>query len=121
MRGTAFEQRLDDYHYFSYNVNEALHTTEGEKQLLWQLMWMIRRFILGDVVRSVSGESPTQVIQRFLIGRAKSLLVSGLTATQTSDTLGFEYPPALHPLLQEACRPPALELYLLAEDERKVI
>ena len=172
MRGTAFEQRLHGFHYFSYNVNEALHTTEGEKQLLWQLMGMIRRFIqhrqpspqtdrilqdyillvcdyallfyqrqfqdaakrqndllsrfqrvltdyyerglqrqhglpnvkycaselclspsyFGDVVRSVSGESPTQVIQRFLIGRAKSLLVSGLTATQASDTLGFEYP-----------------------------
>jgi AraC-like DNA-binding protein len=172
MRGTSFEQRLQDYHFFSYNVNEALHTTEGEKQLLWQFMWMIRRFIqhrepspqtdrilqdyillvcdyaqlfyqrqfqdvvhrqgdllsrfqqvlagyyerglqlqhglpsvkycaselclspsyFGDVVRSVSGESPTQVIQRFLIDRAKSLLVGGLTASQTSDTLGFEYP-----------------------------
>lgn len=45
MRGTTFEQRLQDYHFFSYNVNEALHTTEGEKQLLWQLMGMIRRFI----------------------------------------------------------------------------
>lgn len=172
MRGTAFEQRLQYYHYFSYNVNEALHTTEGEKQLLWQLMEMIRRFIqhreltpltdrivqdyillvcdyallfyqrqfqdaaqrysdflarfqqvlsdyyerglqrqdglpgvkycaselclspsyFGDVVRSVSGESPTQVIQRFLIDRAKSLLVSGLTVTQVADELGFEYP-----------------------------
>ena len=172
MRGTSFEQRLQDYHYFSYNVNEALHTTEGEKQLLWQLMEMIRRFIqhrsqtpltdrilqdyillicdyallfyqrqfqdaarhqsdllsrfqqvladyykrglqwqlglpnvkycasklclspsyFGDVVRSVAGESPMQVIQRFLIDRAKSLMVSGLTVTQASDTLGFEYP-----------------------------
>lgn len=172
MRGTSFEQRLQDYHYFSYNVNEALHTTEGEKQLLWQLMGMIRRFIqhrsqtpltdrilqdyillicdyallfyqrqfqdaarhqsdllsrfqqvladyymrglqwqlgppnvkycaselclspsyFGDVVRSVAGESPMQVIQRFLIDRAKSLMVSGLTVTQASDTLGFEYP-----------------------------
>lgn len=172
MRGTAFEQRLQYYHYFSYNVNEALHITEGEKQLLWQLMGMIRRFIqhrepspqtdrilqdyillmcdyallfyqrqfqdvakgqndllsrfqqvlanyyerdlqrqhglpgvkycaselclspsyFGDVVRSVSGESPTQVIQRYLIARAKSLLVSGLTVTQVADELGFEYP-----------------------------
>lgn len=172
MRGTSFEQRLQDYHYFSYNVNEALHTTEGEKQLLWQLMEMIRRFIqhrsqtpltdrilqdyillicdyallfyqrqfqdaarhqsdllsrfqqvladyykrglqwqlglpnvkycaselclspsyFGDVMRSVAGESPMQVIQRFLIDRAKSLMVSGLTVTQASDTLGFEYP-----------------------------
>lgn len=172
MRGTMFEQRISDYHYFSYNVNEALHTTEGEKQLLWQLMEMIRRFIqhrkpssqtdrilqdyilllcdyaqlfyqrqfsdtasregdllsrfhhvltdyyerglqhshglpsvkycaselclspsyFGDVVRSVSGESPTQTIHHFIIDRAKSLMVSGLTATQTSEALGFEYP-----------------------------
>ncbi len=172
MHGTAFEQRLTDYHYFSYNVNEALQTTEGEKQLLWQLMGMTRRLIqhrnqsrqtdrilqdyillicdyallfyqrqfqdmahrqgdllsrlqriltgyyergeqlqhglpnvkycasdlclspsyFGDVLRSISGESPTQVIQRFLIDRAKSLMISGLTATQTSEALGFEYP-----------------------------
>ena len=45
MRGTVFEKRLTDYHFFSYNVNEALHTTEGEKQVLWQLMERIRRFI----------------------------------------------------------------------------
>ena len=37
MRGTVFEERLTDYHFFSYNVNEALQTTEGEKQLMWQL------------------------------------------------------------------------------------
>ena len=45
MRGTVFEQRLADYHFFSYNVNEALHTTDGEKQVLWQLMERIRTFI----------------------------------------------------------------------------
>ncbi len=172
MRGTTFEQRLTDYHYFSYNVNEALHTTEDEKQLLWQLMGMIRQFIqhrkpslqtdrilqdyiilfcdyallfyqrqfqhasrnqsdlltrfqqvlndyynsdmqrqrglpsvkycaselclspsyFGDVIRSVTGDSPIQVIQHFITERAKSLLVSGLSVTQASDTLGFEYP-----------------------------
>ena len=145
MRGTVFEERLSDYHFFSYNVNEALRTTEGEKQLLWQLMELIRRFIchreqttvtdrivkvlsrfqkvltdyydrqlqlrhglpnvkycaselclspsyFGDVVRSVSGESPTQVIQRFLIDRAKSLMVGGLSVTQAAEELGFEYP-----------------------------
>ena len=172
MRGTVFEERLSDYHFFSYNVNEALRTTEGEKQLLWQLMELLRRFIchreqtpvtdrivkdyiilvcdycllfyqrqfehaarqqsdllsrfqkvltdyydrqlqlrhglpnvkycaselclspsyFGDVVRSVSGESPTQVIQRFLIDRAKSLMVGGLSVTQAAEELGFEYP-----------------------------
>ena len=172
MHGTVFEQRLADYHYFSYNVNEALHTTDGEKQLLWQLMALIRRFIkhraqtpqtdrivqdyilllcdyallfyqrqfqdaarqpsdlltrfervlsdyyeqelqhrlglpsvkhcaselclsasyFGDVVRSVTGESPIQVIRRFLLDRAKAMLVSGKSVTQVSDGLGFEYP-----------------------------
>ena len=170
--GDVYAFFVQYYHYFSYNVNEALHTIEGEKQLLWQLMGMIRRFIqhrepspqtdrilqdyillmcdyallfyqrqfqdvakgqnnllsrfqqvlsdyyerdlqrqnglpgvkycaselclspsyFGDVVRSVSGESPTQVIRRYLIDRAKSLLVSGLTVTQVADELGFEYP-----------------------------
>ena len=172
MRGTVFEERLTDYHFFSYNVNEALQTTEGEKQLMWQLMELIRKFIkhrdqtaltdrivqdyivlvcdycllfyqrqfeavawtqndlltrfqhvltnyyeqqmqfkyglpnvkycaselclsssyFGDVVRSATGDSPTRIIQRFLIDRAKSLLVGGRSVTQTAEDLGFEYP-----------------------------
>lgn len=172
MRGTVFEQRLGDYHFFSYNVNEALHTTEGEKQALWQLMERIRTFIshrqqtaltdrivqdyivlvcdycllfyqrqfqtssaqqsdllarfqkvlidyyahrlqhryglpsvkhcaselclspsyFGDVVRNATGDSPTRVIQRFLIERAKSLMIGGMTVSQVADELGFEYP-----------------------------
>lgn len=172
MRGTVFEKRLTDYHFFSYNVNEALHTTEGEKQLLWQLMEKIRRFIshreqtvltdrivqdyivlvcdycllfyqrqfqtsssqqsdllarfqkvlkdyyerqlqqrfglpsvkycaselclspsyFGDVIRNATGDSPTRVIQHFLIDRAKSLMIGGMSVSQVADELGFEYP-----------------------------
>ena len=171
MRGTVFEKRLADYHFFSYNVNEALHATEDEKQLLWRLMEMIRTFIshreqtaltdsivqdyivllcdycqlfyqrqfqsetqqqndlltrfqhvltdyyeqqlqlqyglpsvkycaselclspsyFGDVVRSITGNSPLQVIHRFLIDRAKSLLVGGGMVTEVAEALGFEY------------------------------
>ena len=171
MRGTVFEKRLADYHFFSYNVNEALHATEDEKLLLWRLMEMIRSFIshheqtpltdsivqdyiillcdycklfyqrqfqsetqqqsdlltrfqhvltdyyeqqlqlqyglpsvkycaselclspsyFGDVVRSITGNSPLQVIHRFLIDRAKSLLVGGSTVTEVAEALGFEY------------------------------
>lgn len=171
MRGTVFEKRLADYHFFSYNVNEALHATEDEKQLLWRLMEMIRTFIshreqtaltdsivqdyivllcdycqlfyqrqfqsetqqqsdlltrfqhvltdyyeqqlqlvqglpsvkycaselclspsyFGDVVRSITGNSPLQVIHRFLIDRAKSLLIGGGMVTEVAEALGFEY------------------------------
>ena len=172
MRGTLFEKRLTDYHFFSYNVNEALHTTEGEKQVLWQLMERIRTFIshreqtaltdrivrdyivlvcdycqlfyqrqfqtlsaqrsdllarfqkvlkdyyerqlqhryglpsvkycaselclspsyFGDVIRNATGDSPTRVIQHFLIDRAKSLMIGGMSVSQVADELGFEYP-----------------------------
>lgn len=172
MRGTVFEQRLADYHFFSYNVNEALHTTQGEKQVLWQLMERIRTFIshreqtptsdrivqdyivlvcdycllfyqrqfqassaqqsdllarfqkvlteyyerqlqqrhglpsvkycaselclspsyFGDVIRNATGDSPTRIIQHFLIDRAKSLMVSGMSVSQVANELGFEYP-----------------------------
>ena len=172
MRGTLFEKRLTDYHFFSYNVNEALHTTEGEKQVLWQLMDRIRNFIshreqtaltdrivqdyivlvcdycqlfyqrqfqtssaqqsdllarfqnvlkdyyerqlqhryglpsvkycaselclspsyFGDVIRNATGDSPTRVIQHFLIDRAKSLMIGGMSVSQVADELGFEYP-----------------------------
>ena len=171
MRGTVFEKRLADYHFFSYNVNEALHATEDEKLLLWRLMEMIRSFIshheqtpltdsivqdyiillcdysrlfyqrqfrsetqqqsdlltrfqhvltdyyerqlhlqhglpsvkycaselclspsyFGDVVRSITGDSPLQAIQRFLIDRAKSLLIGGSTVAEVAEALGFEY------------------------------
>ena len=172
LRGTVFEQRLADYHFFSYNVNEALHTTEGEKQVLWQLMEKIRKFIsqreqtaltdrivqdyivlvcdycqlfyqrqfqtssaqqsdllarfkkvltdyyerqlqhrhglpsvkycaselclspsyFGDVVRNATGDSPTRIIQHFLVDRAKSLMIGGMSVSQVADELGFEYP-----------------------------
>ena len=172
MRGTAFERNLVDYHFFSYNVNEALRTTDDEKHTLWRLMEMIRtelarqprtamadtivrdyivllcdycrlfyqrqfkaavkersdvlsRFqqvlatyydrqlqhtlgvpsvkycaselclspsYFGDLIRNLTGQSPTQAIQDFLINRAKSLMVGGCTVTQTADALGFEYP-----------------------------
>ncbi len=130
MRGTVFEQRLTDYHFFSYNVNEALHTTQGEKQVLWQLMERIRIFIShreqtaltdrivqdyivlvcdycllfyqrqfqtssaqkSDLLARFHNDSPTRIIQHFLIDRAKSLMIGGMTVSQVADELGFEYP-----------------------------
>ena len=46
----------------------------------------------GDVVRNATGDSPTRIIQRFLINRAKSLMVGGMTVSQVAEELGFEYP-----------------------------
>ena len=42
IQGTEIERRLDDYHFFSYNANEALFLTADEKETLAGLMSNIR-------------------------------------------------------------------------------
>ena len=42
IQGTEIERRLGDYHFFSYNANEALFLTEDEKDVLAGLMANIR-------------------------------------------------------------------------------
>ena len=46
----------------------------------------------GDIVRGALGESPKDYIRGFIIMRAKSLMLGGMSITQVSDALGFEYP-----------------------------
>jgi len=43
IQGSAIEQRLDDYHFFSYHSNEALILTQDEKDILSLLMSNLRR------------------------------------------------------------------------------
>jgi len=42
IRGTAIERRMPNYHFFSYNANEALILTADEKSVLYGLMNNIR-------------------------------------------------------------------------------
>ena len=46
----------------------------------------------GDLIRELTGDSPTSYIRRFIMQRAQSLLISGATITETADQLGFDYP-----------------------------
>ena len=171
IHGTEIERRMANYHFFSYNANEALFLTAGEKEVLAGLMANVReelktqtnaegqndiirdyillildycrRFYsrqfkelatsggdilsrfqqvlidyyaqgkqmqeglpsvkhcaselclspgyLGDLVREALGESPKDYIRSFVVMRAKSLLLSGMSVAQVSDQLGFEY------------------------------
>ena len=169
IQGTAIEHRLSDYHFFSYNTNEALFLTEEEKNVLDGLMANVRREIqisennsevqddiirdyillildyskrfykeialtgsdiisrfqqllidyydrglqfqnglpgvkycagelylsagyFGDIVRGALDESPKDYIRRFIIMRAKNLMLSGMNVSQVSEQLGFDYP-----------------------------
>lgn len=46
----------------------------------------------GDVVRNATGDTATHYIRRFIIERAKSLLVGGKQITEAAYELGFDYP-----------------------------
>lgn len=46
----------------------------------------------GDLVKTATGDTASHYIRRFVIDRAKSMLVSGRQITETASSLGFEYP-----------------------------
>lgn len=46
----------------------------------------------GDLVRVKTGGSASQYIRRFVMRKAKSMLLGGCSVTEVSDALGFEYP-----------------------------
>lgn len=48
IRGSEIERRLMDYHFFSYNVNEALILTTDEKDILAGLMVNIRAELIQN-------------------------------------------------------------------------
>lgn len=46
----------------------------------------------GDIIKTTTGDTATHYIRRFVIDRAKSLLVGGKQITETATALGFDYP-----------------------------
>jgi AraC-like DNA-binding protein len=46
----------------------------------------------GDLIRQLTGDSATSHIRRFLMQRARQLLIGGMPVADTAEALGFEYP-----------------------------
>ena len=46
----------------------------------------------GDLVKQLTGDTASNVIRRFVMQRARNLLISGHTVGETAAMLGFEYP-----------------------------
>ena len=57
IQGTEIERHLADYHFFSYDTNEALILTDDEKEILNGLMQNIR-----TELQQTSGEAHTDII-----------------------------------------------------------
>ena len=46
----------------------------------------------GDLVRARTGESASRYIRRYLMEKARRMLLEGRSVSAVSDALGFEYP-----------------------------
>ncbi len=171
LRGTSLEKSIKNYSFFDYRVNEALHMTDEEHNLLSSLMQQIqdelqkrhdelqdsiivsyielvlkfcqrfynRQFItrklentdmlmkfnsllrnyyeekkqyslglptvqycadklcmsanyFGDVIKKMTGDTPSNYIRQYVIGQAKNGFANGTSITQVAYDLGFEYP-----------------------------
>ena len=45
----------------------------------------------GDLIHELTGETATTAIRNFVMQRARDMLISGQTVTETADELGFKY------------------------------
>ena len=118
LHGFPLEKRIKEYSFFDYRVNEALHMTNEEHDILVRFDRLLRDYFedklqltlglpsvqycadklcmsanyFGDVIKKTTGDTASNHIRRFVIQLAKNGLAAGETVTQVSDRLGFEYP-----------------------------
>ncbi|MBQ8009766.1 MAG: AraC family transcriptional regulator [Bacteroidaceae bacterium] len=57
---------------------------------------------LGDIVRQATGISALNYIHRFIIAKAKAMLLNGESISETAYQLGFEYPQHLNRMFKKA-------------------
>ena len=103
LHGFPLEKRIREYSFFDYRINEALHMTEEEHDILASLMRQIReelgkkpdelqRAILVGYIELALNFCQRFYNRQFVIQLAKNGLAAGETVSQVSDRLGFEYP-----------------------------
>lgn len=63
MHGTEFERNIDDYHFFSYNVNEALRLLPDEEKIIDGLMSTIR----DELRNSGDDRQADKVVQDYIL------------------------------------------------------
>lgn len=94
------KEASENHHVLSRFHNLLAHYYEDNKQRksgIPTVRYCARELFLspnyfGDIIKNATGETATRFIQNFVIDRAKSLLVSGMSVSQTADALGYEYP-----------------------------
>lgn len=82
-----FENLLQRYYDEGLYLRQGLPTVRFCAQELF-----LSSNYFGDLIRQFTGDTASNVIRRFVMQRARQLLLSGSTITEAADQLGFEYP-----------------------------
>lgn len=99
---SRLEQLLEDYYASGEQYSKGLPTVRFCADCL-----CVAPNYLGDLIRHETGDSAIHFIGRHIIRRAKNMLMSGKSVTETSYALGFDYPSHLARLFKrmEGCTP----------------
>lgn len=99
---SRLERLLDDYYTSGEQFSKGLPTVGFCADCL-----CVAPNYLGDLIRQETGDSAKHFIGRNIIRRAKNLLMSGKSITETAYALGFGFPSHLARLFKrmEGCTP----------------
>ena len=84
---TRFENLLARYYRDGLQKEHGLPTVRYCAQELF-----LSPNYFGDLIRQLTDDTATNIIRRFVMNRAKELLISDMSITETAERLGFDYP-----------------------------
>lgn len=84
---TRFEDLLKRYYADGLQREHGLPTVRYCAQQLF-----LSPNYFGDLIRQLTGDTATGIIRRFVMQRAKTLLIGGATVSETAERLGYDYP-----------------------------
>lgn len=84
---TRFRQVLDDYYLKRMQYKKGVPSVRYCAEELF-----LSPSYFGDIIRQLVGQSPKDYIRRYLISKAKNMLLGGRNVAETARELGFEYP-----------------------------
>lgn len=82
-----FEALLNEYYAKEKQFKHGIPTVKYCAQELF-----LSPNYFGDLIRQLTGETAIASIRNHIMQRARDLLISGKTVTETADLLGFSYP-----------------------------
>lgn len=84
---TRFENLLRDYYDKGLQLKLGLPTVKYCAQELF-----MSPNYFGDLIKQLTGDTATSTIKRYVMQRAKTLLIGGASVSQAAEAVGFDYP-----------------------------